>query len=533
MKSSVWIIGLVALWATGTANGQTTWYVDDDNCPGPGDGAQGNPFCLIQAGIDAAVDGDEVLVAEGEYFETIDLLGKAITVRGTDPSNPDIVAATIIDGAGLGTSGITCGSGEGADTIISGLTITGGNPELGGGMSNTNGSSPTVINCTFTDNHAVGGAARGGGMYNDASNPTVTNCTFSSNEADYLGGGMYNDNSNPTVTDCTFSGNDGSPGGGGMYNTNGSSPTVTDCTFSGNDATGGGGMNNVDSSPTVTGCTFSENTATSGGGMNNNYSDPTVTNCTFIGNGSTGGGGMNNNYSAPTVTNCTFSGNWATAGGGMNNNYSDPALTNCTFTGNWSTNAGAMNNYQSNPTLTNCILWADFYVAVGGGQNELFNISSAPIVSFSNVEGGLPGGTIDGGGNIDAEPLFVDPGYRDDNGTPGYFDDDFWVEGDYHLLPGSPVIDAAANEAVPKGVTTDRDGNPRFVDDPKTKDTGSGKAPIVDMGAYEFQVVSCTWDLDDDDNVGTGDLIVLLGSWGDPYGTADLIELLGNWGPCP
>ncbi len=44
---------------------------------------------------------------------------------------------------------------------------------------------------------------------------------------------------------------------------------------------------------------------------------------------------------------------------------------------------------------------------------------------------------------------------------------------------------------------------------------------------------SCPWDLDGDDIVGTGDLIVLLGSWGDPYGTADLIELLGNWGPCP
>ena len=42
----------------------------------------------------------------------------------------------------------------------------------------------------------------------------------------------------------------------------------------------------------------------------------------------------------------------------------------------------------------------------------------------------------------------------------------------------------------------------------------------------------CPWDLDNDGNVGTGDLILLLGSWGDPYGTADLIELLGNWGPC-
>ena len=44
---------------------------------------------------------------------------------------------------------------------------------------------------------------------------------------------------------------------------------------------------------------------------------------------------------------------------------------------------------------------------------------------------------------------------------------------------------------------------------------------------------SCPWDLDGDSNVGTGDLILLLGSWGDPYGAADLIELLGNWGLCP
>ena len=58
--------------------------------------------------------------------------------------------------------------------------------------------------------------------------------------------------------------------------------------------------------------------------------------------------------------------------------------------------------------------------------------------------------------------------------------------GDFHLSPGSPCIDAGDNTAVPDGLTTDFDGNPRFVDDPDTDDTGYGDPPIVDMGAFEF-----------------------------------------------
>ena len=49
----------------------------------------------IQAGIDAAVDGDEVVVAPGTYFEAIDFLNKAITVRSSGGA-----AVTTIDGGG-------------------------------------------------------------------------------------------------------------------------------------------------------------------------------------------------------------------------------------------------------------------------------------------------------------------------------------------------------------------------------------------------------------------------------------------------
>jgi len=46
---------------------QTTWYVDDDNCPGPGSGIAGDPFCTIQAAIDASNSGDTINVDVGTY----------------------------------------------------------------------------------------------------------------------------------------------------------------------------------------------------------------------------------------------------------------------------------------------------------------------------------------------------------------------------------------------------------------------------------------------------------------------------------
>ena len=58
---------------------------------------------------------------------------------------------------------------------------------------------------------------------------------------------------------------------------------------------------------------------------------------------------------------------------------------------------------------------------------------------------------------------------------------------DYRLRPHSPAIDAGDNTALGVGVLTDLAGHPRFLDDERTPDSGVGPAPVVDMGAYEFQ----------------------------------------------
>jgi hypothetical protein len=246
-----------------------TFYVDDDNCPGPGSGTEADPFCSIQLGINVASTGDTVQVAAGTYYENITMKG-GVVIQGAGQG------VSIIDGGG--TSSVVTASNVDSTAMLDGFTITNGVGDYGGGMYNSS-SSPTVINCTFLGNSAY----VGGGMLNDDSSPTVTNCTFSENSADDYGGGMYNSSSSPTVTDCTFSENYADTEGGGMEN-DASSPTMINCTFSGNSAYYGGGMFNYDNSfPTMTNCTFSGNSAYLGGGMLNDDSSPTVTNCILWG----------------------------------------------------------------------------------------------------------------------------------------------------------------------------------------------------------------------------------------------------------
>ncbi|MBW8017329.1 MAG: hypothetical protein FVQ82_14200 [Planctomycetes bacterium] len=233
-------------------------------------------FTTIQAAITASANGDTIIVSPGTYVENINMGGKAITLRSTDPLDATIVTSTIIDGGASG-SVITCGGGETSATVIEGFVITNGSTVYGGGMSNT-GSSPTIRNCTISGNAATDG----GGMMNYVASPTVSNCTFSDNTASD-GGGMKNYKSSATIDNCIFNGNTANLGGG-IYDRASFSVTINNCTFSGNAATDkGGGMYNFSSSPTLSNCTFSKNTANNSGGiMYNNISPaPTVTDSHF------------------------------------------------------------------------------------------------------------------------------------------------------------------------------------------------------------------------------------------------------------
>lgn len=565
-------------------------YVDVSNCPNPGDGSIGDPYCSIQTAIDNAADTDEIEVAAGTYLEAINFNGKAVTLRSAD--GPEV---TTIDGTGS-FHVVQCVTGEGPETVLDGFTITGGHavgrddPDFkGGGMYNS-GSSPTVRDCIFTGNFASAdcgfSVCGGGGMCNNlAGGPTVTDCTFIGNDGGERGGGLLTAGSFTTVSGCTFIGNTSVRGGGmsctssggavvtdcvfmentadnsggGAYSA-GASLTMEDCTFVANSAGFGGGL--YASGATVVSCTFDHNTSGRGGGVYNggaaivdclfignmggdggglyNQGVGSVTGCVFTGNTSPGDGGGLAAAGSGSVAGCTFVGNTANRGGGMHTGFS--TVTNCRFNGNQAAVSGGglsilVGFPEEGPTITNCT-FSDNSAAVGGGIRA-GGIGSPTMVncvlwgnSPSEILGTLVAsysnvqGGYPGTGNINADPRFVDP-----------------AGDDYRLAPGSPCIDTGDNDAVPAGVSADLDGNGRFVDDPYSPDGGNGDPPIVDMGAYEFQG-ACPWDCGDGDGeVGIIDFLALLAQWGrtgtpcDFDGTGvginSFLDLLAAWGPCP
>jgi len=173
MLSSIVIATLLA--ATGGAG--TTIHVDVTNCPGPGDGSIENPYCSVQAALDGAANGDEVLAAPGTYVENIDFLGKAVALRST--GGPVV---TVLDGSAPGPQAVpvtvSFRSCEGRDSVIEGFTITGAEnfTYSGGGISCRDGS-PTITHCVISGNMAEAG----GGIGSLEGSPVIDDCLITGN----------------------------------------------------------------------------------------------------------------------------------------------------------------------------------------------------------------------------------------------------------------------------------------------------------------------------------------------------------------
>ena len=419
----------------------------------------------IQEAVLTAASGDVILVGPGEYMIHTPIrftpqgdphpdggkFVKNLTVRSTHGPESTIVR---MEGDGPVVAFL---GGEGAQSLLQGFTLTGGN----GGIR-CEYSSPTIRDCLITGNRALAGA----GVLCIASWPLLDNCTISRNAAEFAGGGVR----------CV----------------EGSGPILTDCTISQNTTllhgTGGGGLSSDDSFPTLVGCTISGNASYFGGGVHSVRSDLYFGRSVISGNSvERSGGGFWMSESTALLTRCTVFANRAladegdVAGAFYCERSSRTTLTNSTVADNSvppisvGTSCAGLLLKASTAQLTNCIVWNHFRGPLAIAERAF------TWVSFSCVEGR---DVYPGYGNTNEAPLFQSAGrIRFDRFTT------FEVAGavcsvpefiaaapDYSLQSQSPCIDAGTVTFPP---TLDMFGH--------ASPCGDG----VDMGAYEYG--ECTY----------------------------------------
>ncbi len=185
----------------------------------------------------------------------------------------------------------------------------------------------------------------------------------------------------------------------------------------------GGAITCLLSSPTITRCIIRDNIAIYGGAIACIHANPTIIRSQITSNSAESGGGIFSAFKNPVIINCVLSGNKAQIGAGMFCHAGGAIVTNSTFVGNIAiTHAGGIFSRRSSETVTNCIFWNNHANLFA----QLWIHKEPTYCCIQDYQGSALG-------NIDVDPCFVDPGYWDPNGTIGDTNDDFWVQGDYHL----------------------------------------------------------------------------------------------------
>ncbi|MCB9516107.1 MAG: T9SS type A sorting domain-containing protein [Candidatus Latescibacteria bacterium] len=348
-------------------------------------------YPTIQAGVDAALPGDTVLLAPGVYMGggnvNVSYLGKGITVTSED-SDP---ATCIIDCQAEVRSparGFTFDSGEDESAVLSCVTVREG-MQLGGAVY-CEGSSPTIERCIFLNNTATDVASYylGGALMCYMAAPLIRDCEFIGNEAIW-GGAIGGLSSTVHVLDCGFEGNTGGLGGA-FYLDHDQGSKIQGCSINGGSADLGAGLWIRDATgTTISETMFLDNVAELGGG---------AIRCQFGGDA--------------VVSQCLISSNSATQyGGGISCFKSSPRIVASTIVENFSALGAGLSVAGDSTTVAEMCV-----IAFNAGGSGLHGINGASVaMSCSDVfgnEGGNVGGELSDQtglyGNISENPLFCD-----------------------------------------------------------------------------------------------------------------------------
>ena len=377
----------------------------------------------IQDAVDAASDGDQILVTNGVYqtggravYGTMTnrvAVDKPLTVRSVNGPQFTLIQGRKAAGGGYGVGAIRCVYLTNGASLF-GFTLTNGASQSewdpfessSWGCARCESITATISNCVIAGNSSfAGGGVWSGTLINTllAGNTAYTaggavlsklsNCTLKGNTAAIYGGGAQESDLN----NCTLTGNSAWQGGGS------SGSTLNNCVLTGNQAQYGGAV----WYSTLNDCFLDSNSAEDGGGAMRS----TLNNCILSSNSvSLNGGGVNlctlnncrlTNNSAQhdgggayeaNLNNCTLSGNFATnntSGGGGGAYYS--TLNNCTL----SENSAYLGGGAGDSTLTNCVLVANLGFYGGGGWGGKLE-GCMLIANSAERGGGTYWGTLNG-----------------------------------------------------------------------------------------------------------------------------------------
>ena len=370
-------------------------------------------FETIQEAIDAAVDGDTILVQPGVYVENIDLSGKAIVLLslfGLD-WDPNFIINTIIDGDSSGAV-VTFENGEGEDTELIGFSIRNGYVDRNGGGIRCSDSSPTISDCRIYWNHV---GTRGGGISCEPNaHPNIVDCDIFENSSNSGGAAIWcGENSSPLIDRCYIHHNEAGWNGAGLNMYLGCNPVISRCTFTENraDHKGGAIIVSQDCNPVIDRCViFNNSSVDNGGGITvERNARPVIRNSLIVRNECEGMG---------------------TAIAAIEN--SNPVVINCTF--DWAPKRGMTDLFfasASDVIILNSILYGISPLRI---YFEPDSAASSILVDYSDVMGGMEsvvtngnGSVLWGDGNIDEIPIFANP-----------------MGMDYNLTWESPCVDAGS-----------------------------------------------------------------------------------------